>query len=68
MRRNAAAIRGDRPTVLISLRERLDAAPVVAWVRDRCTRCAVELGPSCRAAADRSPPCAPGAGCRWSAG
>src|ERR687890_518156 len=33
MRRDAAAVRGDRPTVLISLREQPDAGPVVDWVR-----------------------------------
>ncbi|MFN2494412.1 MAG: urease accessory protein UreG [Pseudonocardiaceae bacterium] len=33
MRRDAAAVRGTRPTVLISLREQPDAAPVVDWVR-----------------------------------
>jgi urease accessory protein len=32
MRRDASAVRGDRPTVLISLRERPDAGPVVDWV------------------------------------
>jgi urease accessory protein len=32
MRRDALAVRGDRPTVLISLRERPDAGPVVDWV------------------------------------
>ncbi|MGH3815562.1 MAG: GTP-binding protein, partial [Pseudonocardiaceae bacterium] len=34
MRRDAAAVRGDRPTVLISLREQPDAGPVVDWLRD----------------------------------
>ncbi|MGH3933860.1 MAG: urease accessory protein UreG, partial [Pseudonocardiaceae bacterium] len=33
MRRDAAAARGDRPTVLISLREQPDAGPVVDWLR-----------------------------------
>ena len=33
MRRDARAVRGTRPTVLISLREQPDAAPVVDWVR-----------------------------------
>jgi urease accessory protein len=33
MRRDAAAVRGDRPTVLISLREQPEAGPVVAWLR-----------------------------------
>jgi len=33
MRRDAAAVRGDLPTVLISLRDRPDAEPVVSWVR-----------------------------------
>jgi len=33
MRRDAAAVRGTRPTVLISLREQPDAGPVVDWVR-----------------------------------
>jgi urease accessory protein len=32
MRRDALAARGDRPTVLLSLREQPDAAPVVDWV------------------------------------
>jgi urease accessory protein len=32
MRRDALAVRGDRPTVLISLRERPDAGPIVDWV------------------------------------
>ena len=32
MRRDAAAVRGDRPTVLISLREQPDAQPVVNWL------------------------------------
>lgn len=35
MRADAAAVRGDRPTVLISLRQQPDAAPVVDWVRTR---------------------------------
>lgn len=35
MRDDALAIRGDHPTVMISLREQPDAAPVVDWVRDR---------------------------------
>ncbi|MGH3882075.1 MAG: urease accessory protein UreG [Pseudonocardiaceae bacterium] len=34
MRRDAAVVRGDRPTVLISLREQPDARPVVNWLRD----------------------------------
>ena len=33
MRRDALAVRGPRPTVLISLREQPDAGPVVDWVR-----------------------------------
>ncbi|MGH3870688.1 MAG: urease accessory protein UreG [Pseudonocardiaceae bacterium] len=33
MRRDAATVRGDRPTVLISLRERQGVDPVVAWLR-----------------------------------
>jgi urease accessory protein len=38
MRRDARVVRGPRPTVLISLRDQPDAAPVVDWVRDllRC--------------------------------
>jgi urease accessory protein len=35
MRRDAAAVRGDRPTVLISLREQPEAGPVVAWLRSQ---------------------------------
>jgi urease accessory protein len=35
MRRDAVAVRGERPTVLISLRERPDAEPVVTWVRSQ---------------------------------
>ncbi|HEX8759030.1 MAG TPA: urease accessory protein UreG [Pseudonocardiaceae bacterium] len=35
MRRDALAIRVDRPTVLISLREQPDAGPVVDWVRSQ---------------------------------
>jgi urease accessory protein len=35
MRRDAEAVRGDRPTVLISLREQPDAQPVAHWVRNR---------------------------------
>ena len=35
MRRDAEAIRGDRPTVLISLREQPDAQPVAHWVRNQ---------------------------------
>jgi urease accessory protein len=35
MRRDALAARGDRPTVLLSLREQPDAAPVVDWVGSR---------------------------------
>ncbi|HZA18744.1 MAG TPA: urease accessory protein UreG [Pseudonocardiaceae bacterium] len=35
MRRDAAAVRGDRPTVLISLREQPTAGPVVDWVRSQ---------------------------------
>ncbi len=35
MRRDAEAVRGDRPTVLISLREQPDAHPVAHWVRNR---------------------------------
>jgi urease accessory protein len=33
MHRDALAVRGDRPTVLLSLREYPDAGPVVEWVR-----------------------------------
>ncbi len=33
MRRDAAAVRGDRPTMLISLRDQPDAGPVVDWLR-----------------------------------
>jgi urease accessory protein len=33
MRRDALALRGEAPTVLISLREQPDAGPVVDWVR-----------------------------------
>jgi urease accessory protein len=33
MRRDALAVRGERPTVLISLREQPDAGPVLDWVR-----------------------------------
>jgi urease accessory protein len=33
MRRDALAVRGELPTVLISLREQPDAPPVVNWVR-----------------------------------
>ncbi|MFN2479745.1 MAG: urease accessory protein UreG [Pseudonocardiaceae bacterium] len=32
MRRDAVAVRGGRPTVLISLREQPDAGPVVTWL------------------------------------
>jgi urease accessory protein len=35
MRRDARALRGDRPTVLISLRHQPDAGPVVDWVRSQ---------------------------------
>jgi urease accessory protein len=35
MRRDALAVRGDRPTVLISLREQPDAGPVVDWMRSQ---------------------------------
>jgi urease accessory protein len=35
MRRDAAAVRGDRPTALISLTEDPSATPVLAWVRDQ---------------------------------
>jgi urease accessory protein len=35
MRRDAAAARGDRPTVLISLTDDPSAAPVKSWVRDQ---------------------------------
>ena len=35
MRRDAAMVRGDRPTVLISLRDQPVALPVVDWVRNR---------------------------------
>ena len=32
MRRDAAQVRGDRPTVFVSLREQPDAAPIADWV------------------------------------
>ena len=35
MRRDAAAARGDRPTVLISLAHDPSAGPVQSWVRDQ---------------------------------
>jgi urease accessory protein len=35
MRRDAAAVRGDRPTVLISLTDDPAATPVLAWVREQ---------------------------------
>ena len=35
MRRDAAAVRGDRPTVLISLTEDRSASAVLAWVREQ---------------------------------
>jgi urease accessory protein len=35
MRRDALAVRGDRPTVLISLREQPNAGPVVDWLRSQ---------------------------------
>jgi urease accessory protein len=35
MRRDALALRGEAPTVLISLREQPDAEPVVKWVRSQ---------------------------------
>ncbi|MGH3790290.1 MAG: urease accessory protein UreG [Pseudonocardiaceae bacterium] len=35
MRRDALAVRGDRPTVLISLRDQPTAEPVVDWLRTR---------------------------------
>lgn len=35
MRRDALAVRGDRPIVLISLREQPGAGPVVDWVRSQ---------------------------------
>jgi urease accessory protein len=35
MSRDAGAVRGDRPTILLSLREDPAATPVAAWVRDR---------------------------------
>jgi urease accessory protein len=35
MRRDAAAARGGRPTVLISLTEDPAATPVLAWVREQ---------------------------------
>jgi urease accessory protein len=40
MRRDAHAVRGERPTVLISLREQPDAGPVLDWVRGRLTSAA----------------------------
>ncbi len=38
MRRDAAAVRGDLPTVLISLRDQPDAEPVVSWLRGQLRR------------------------------
>ncbi len=35
MRRDAAIVRGDRPTALISLTEDPGATPVLAWVREQ---------------------------------
>jgi urease accessory protein len=35
MRRDALAVRADRPTLLISLREQPDAGPVASWVRSQ---------------------------------
>jgi urease accessory protein len=35
MRRDAAKVRGDKPTVLISLTQDPAAAAVLAWVRDQ---------------------------------
>ncbi len=35
MRRDAAAVRGERPTVLISLTDDPSAGPVQSWVRDQ---------------------------------
>ena len=35
MRRDAQALRGDRPTLLISLREQPNTEPVVNWVRNQ---------------------------------
>jgi urease accessory protein len=35
MRRDAANVRGDRPTVLISLTQDPAATPVLAWVREQ---------------------------------
>jgi len=32
MRRDAAAVRGERPTVFVSLRQQPDAGPVADWV------------------------------------
>jgi urease accessory protein len=38
MRRDAATVRGDRPTVLISLRDQPGATPVVDWLRRQLRR------------------------------
>jgi urease accessory protein len=35
MRRDAATVRGDRPTVLISLRDQQAVHPIADWVRTR---------------------------------
>jgi urease accessory protein len=35
MRRDALAVRGDLPTVLVSLRKQTGATPIVNWVRNR---------------------------------
>jgi urease accessory protein len=35
MRRDAAIVRGDRPTALISLTEDPGATPVLEWVREQ---------------------------------
>jgi urease accessory protein len=42
MRRDAAAVRGDRPTVLISLRDQPDARSVVTWVRSQLRSAALQ--------------------------
>jgi urease accessory protein len=38
MRRDAATVRGDRPTVLISLRDQHAVQPIADWVRTRLVR------------------------------
>jgi len=41
MRRDADAVRGGKPTLLISLREDPSAAAVAEWVREQIRACAV---------------------------